>query len=77
VFDFQLCRLDPLTLELRLGDAPRAQQGCAARAQRALQQFLRTHGAPQVQVQLSEAPPGARGRSGKLKRVLAEAEAAV
>lgn len=73
VFDFQLCRVDATTLELRLGDAPRAEDGCGARAQRALHEYLRAHGAPQVQVRLSGSPPGARGRSGKLKRVLAQA----
>jgi phenylacetate-coenzyme A ligase PaaK-like adenylate-forming protein len=73
VFDFQLCRVDATTLVLRLGDAPRAEDGCGARAQRALHEFLRAHGAPQVQVRLSGRPPGARGRSGKLKRVLAQA----
>ena len=73
VFDFQLCRLDRQTLELRLGESTRAGAGNARRALTALQDFLQSQGAPQVQVRLSGEPPGARGRSGKLKRVLAQA----
>jgi phenylacetate-coenzyme A ligase PaaK-like adenylate-forming protein len=71
VFDFQLCRVDARTLELRLGEGACAEAGSAERALQALQEFLRQQGVPQVRVHIAAGPIGARGRSGKLKRVIA------
>jgi phenylacetate-coenzyme A ligase PaaK-like adenylate-forming protein len=72
---FQLLRLGPATLELRL-DASELQPDAAfARADAALRRYLGRHGLANVSVRRGERPLHAATRSGKLRRVLAHADA--
>ena len=70
VFDFQLEQLDDRTLKLHLGPAS-AQAGPACR--HALQAFADAQGLARIRIVLSRGQPLRKGRSGKVRRVLAQA----
>jgi phenylacetate-CoA ligase len=70
VFDFQLEQLDDRTLKLRLGPAS-AQAGPACRS--VLQAFAEAQGLAPMRIVLSRGQPIRKGRTGKVRRVLARA----
>lgn len=70
VFDFQLEQLDDRTLKLHLGPAS-AQAGPACR--HALQAFADAQGLARIRIVLSRGQPLRKGRTGKVRRVLARA----
>lgn len=69
VFDFRLEQLDARTLRLRLGAGTAAARG--RHAAQALAAFASRQGAPGLQVRVVPAAHLARGRSGKLQRIVA------
>jgi phenylacetate-CoA ligase len=66
VFDFRLVQRAGRSLRLSVGGDVRA----AARARAALHSFLRRQGAGKVRISAHSESPSARGRSGKLQRVV-------
>jgi hypothetical protein len=76
VYDFQLRQCDGRTLALRLG-GPAAGEAKAAlqRCRQALQHFAQVQGLVPLELLDETALPMLRGRSGKLRRVLACPEA--
>ena len=77
VFDFQLLQRDDHTLELRLGGLPEHEAAAAlARCRTALQAFAASLGLSPLRVICEPGQPLARGRSGKVQRVIAQTQAA-
>lgn len=76
VFDFQLCQRDARTLSLRLGahgGRGREMADAAARCHAALQRFCRDQGVADLRLVDEHAMAPARGRSGKVQRIIATA----
>lgn len=71
VFDFQLRQLDDRTLALRLGTAHAATAETFGRCEAVLQAYARTQGFARLRVQAEPGQPLVRGRSGKVRRVVA------
>jgi phenylacetate-CoA ligase len=74
VFDFQLCQRDAHTLALRLGGHGVAVARAAARCHAALQRFCRDQGVAGLRLVDEHAMALARGRSGKVQRIIAMAD---
>jgi phenylacetate-CoA ligase len=73
VFDFQLLQRDDHTLELRLGGLPEREAAAAmARCRTALLAFAASQGLGPLSVIGAPGQPLARGRSGKVQRVIAQ-----
>jgi phenylacetate-coenzyme A ligase PaaK-like adenylate-forming protein len=76
VFDFQLLQRDDHTLEVRLGGLPGREAAAAlARCRTALQAFAVSQGLGPLRVIGEPGQPLARGRSGKVQRVIAQTPA--
>lgn len=71
VFDFQLQQLDGRTLALRLGVAVEDRRAAFARCTAALQAYARAQGLKGLRVRAEPGVAPQRGRSGKVRRVLA------
>ena len=71
LFDFQLVQHGPCELLLRSGLHGEDADSTLQRARSVLMAFLARQGAPDVQIHCRCGEPGLRGRSGKVKRVVA------
>ncbi|NML14772.1 AMP-binding protein [Azohydromonas sp. G-1-1-14] len=71
VYDFQLRQCDGRTLALRLGGSAAEAPAALQRCRQALQQFAQAQGLVPLELLDETTQPMLRGRSGKLRRVLA------
>lgn len=76
VFDFQLRQRDAHTLELRLGQRGEAAHDAQQRCRRVLQSFAKRQGLAALNLVAVPDAPLVHGRSGKVQRVVAQADTA-
>lgn len=74
VYDFQLRQIDATTLALRLPGQDAASREALVRCRAAIHAFATAQGLPDLTLQEEIGQPLGRGRSGKVRRVLAAAE---
>ena len=73
VYDFQLRQIDATTLALRLPGQDAASREALVRCRAAIHAFATAQGLPDLTLQEEIGQPLGRGRSGKVRRVLAAA----